>query len=90
MNKFQTEFMNAVKDIQKHCVAVALCEDHASKEEELNSVTSEIIYRIMELIDGYSEFSMGKLDIINTDTGEYLKKDPFIELHDAVAGFIKD
>ena len=90
MNSFQTKFMNALKDIQQLCVAFALCEKHASKEEELNSVTSEIIYRIMELIDGYSEFGIGRLDIINTETGESLKKDPFIELHDAVAGFIID
>ena len=90
MNSFQTEFMNAMKNIQQSCVAAALCKNNASKEEELNSVTYEIIYRIMELIDGYSEFGTGKLDIINTDTGESLKKDPFIELHDAVAGFIRD
>ena len=53
-------------------------------------MTSAIIYRIMELIDGYSEFSLGRLDIINTATGESLKKDPFIELHDAVAKYIED
>ncbi len=90
MNRFQTDFFKAIKNIRENCVTFALFEKHASKEEELNSVTSEIIYRIMELIDGYSEFSLGRLDIINTATGESLKKDPFIELHDAVAKYIED
>ncbi|MBP5432685.1 hypothetical protein [Ruminococcus sp.] len=90
MNSFQTEFMNAIKNIREKCVTVALCEKHTSKADELNSVTYELIFSIMELIDGYSEFGIGRLDIINTDTGESLKKDPFIELHDAVAGYITD
>ena len=52
-------------------------------------MTYELLFRKMELINGYDEFSIGKLDIINTDTWQSLKKAPFIELHDAVAGYIK-
>ena len=89
MNSFQTEFMNAIKNIREKCVTVALCEKHTSKADELNSVTYELLFRKMELINGYDEFSIGKLDIINTDTWQSLKKAPFIELHDAVAGYIK-
>jgi len=49
-----------------------------------------MIYDIMEMIDGYSTFTHDKLDIINTKTGQRLKDEPFIELHDAVCDFIAD
>ena len=48
-----------------------------------------MIYDIMEMIDGYSSFTSDKMDIINTKTGQCLKTEPFIELHDAVCDFIK-
>ena len=48
-----------------------------------------MIYDIMEMIDGYSSFTSDKMDIINTKTGQSLKTEPFIELHDAVCDFIK-
>ncbi len=33
--------------------------------------------------------SYNKHDIINTVTGEHLKENPFIELHDQTVGFLK-
>ena len=41
---------------------------------------------IMELIDGYSGYSTDQHDIINIVTGERLKENPFIELHDILDG----
>ena len=52
-------------------------------------VTHGMICDMMEMIDGYSSFTSDKLDIVNTKTGERLKQEPFIELHDAVCEFIK-
>ena len=43
----------------------------------------------MEMIDGYSEYSQDKHDIINTVTGEHLKEKPSIELHDQLDGIMK-
>ena len=45
---------------------------------------------IMELIDGYSSFCSDKFDIINTVTGERLKENPFVELHDILDGRMKN
>ena len=92
LNVFQIKFMNAVADIQKQCVADALYgkHDYTSREDELYALTSEVICRIMELIDGYGDLDMGKLDIICGKTGERLKENPFIELHDVVCDYIKE
>ena len=92
MNDFQNDFMKALGKIQKETVEIALVEktDFKSKEDELYSITSEMIYRILELMDGYSNYSIGNMDIINTVSGESLKEDPYIELHDAVTDFIRE
>lgn len=52
-------------------------------------VTYEFAVDIMELIDGYSGYSSDKHDLINTVTGERLKGNPFIELHDQLEGILK-
>ena len=92
MNDFQNEFLKALGEIQKETVEIALVEkaDFKSKEDELYSITSEMIYRILELMDGYGNYNIGKMDIMNTISGESLKDDPYIELHDAVADFIRE
>lgn len=92
LNVFQIQFMEAIADIQKQCVSDALYGKHdsASQEDEYYALTSEVIYRIMELIDGYRYFDVGKLDLICEKTGERLKENPFIELHDIVCDYIKE
>lgn len=93
LNAFQIQFMKSVADIQKQSVASALYgkQDRILREEELYALTSEVIYRMMELLDGYGNHSaMGKLDIICGKTGERLKEKPFIELHDVVCDYIKE
>ena len=91
LNTFQIRFMQAISDVQEWCVSYALYgkRDYASREEEAYALTSEVIYRIMELIDGYGRSDVGKLDIVCEETGESLKQNPFIELHDVVCDFIK-
>ena len=91
LNDFQIKFMNDIADVQKWCVVDALYgkHDYTSREDELYTLTSEVIYRIMELIDGYGDLDMGKLDVICEKTGEQLKENPFIELHDCVCDYIK-
>lgn len=91
MNSFQNDFLSAVKNIQEFCVSRALYNDtkYETKEEEYYSITSDVIYSIMELLDGYGDFRIGKIGIVNIDTGETIK-DPFIELHDKVTDYIKE
>lgn len=92
LNLFQTHFMKALADIQEQCVVGALYGKHnfSSREDELYALTSEVISRIMELMDGYGCIDVGKLDIICEKTGERLKDNPFIELHDVVGDYIKE
>lgn len=91
LNVFQIQFMKAVADIQESCVSGALGRKHdfPSRKEELYALTSEVIYRMMELIDGYGHLDVGKMDIICEKTGKRLKKDPFIELHDVIYDYLK-
>ena len=72
LNVFQIQFMKAITDIQEQCVIDALYgkHDYTSREEEMYAITSEAIYRIMELIDGYGHSNVGKLDIVCEKTGE--------------------
>ena len=94
LNAFQKKFMQAMVDVQEWCVGDALYGKHSysSREEELYAVTSEVIYRIMELIDGYGNngHDMGRLNVVCEKTGEKLKENPFIELHDVVCDYIKE
>lgn len=92
MNNFQKEFMEAMADIQEWAVTDSLYGKHHnfnSMEERLYEITAETICKIMELIDGYGNSSVGKLDVISKTTGENLKELPFIELHDVVCNYLK-
>ena len=42
----------------------------------------------MTMIDGYSGGN-NKLEVINIETGDKLKENPFIELHDSIRDYIK-
>ena len=64
------------------------CSDEHVKRM-LYDVTYEVITEIMGMIDGYSGYSGDKHDIVNTVTGEHLKDNPFIELHDQTEGFLR-
>ncbi|MDE7252758.1 MAG: hypothetical protein K2O32_07445 [Acetatifactor sp.] len=46
----------------------------------------------MELIDGYGNngHDMGRLNVVCEKTGEKLKENPFIELHDVVCDYLKE
>ncbi len=92
MNSFQCDFLKAIKDIQETCVDIAMCNntEYNSKEEALYSVTYDVIYRIMELLDGYGDDKVGRIDIVKSSTGESLKENPNIELHDKIVEYIKE
>lgn len=74
------------------CVVNSLNNDtySTSKEEKLYAVTSDVIYRIMELLDGYSDICRRKMDVTDLSSGESLKTEPRIELHDVVHEYIKE
>lgn len=84
LNQFQKEFMEMLAEIQDTCVQIALCQQKDCLEDMLYDVTADVIIAIMESIDGY-----GKLDFICKNTGQTLKENPSIELHDIVCEYIK-
>lgn len=92
LNNYQKNFFEHLAYIQEHCVQTALCnyKDSDNIENLLNIVTSDVIINIMEMIDGYSDFNSGKMDIIDCETGIRVKESPFIELHDCVGAFINE
>ena len=96
MNDYQKDFLQYIADMQETRVEITLGQHKLYEHEECDKIrellydaTHGMIYDIMEMIDGYSTFAEDKLDIINTRTGKCLKKEPFIELHDAVCEFIR-
>lgn len=90
LNRFQREFMETLADIQESCVQTALSQnDNQSLEDKYYNITSSIIIRIMENIDGYSNRNIGRLKVTCEKSGESLKDNPYIELHDVVCNFLK-
>lgn len=91
LNAFQKEFMEALADIQEWSVQLALNQKgNQSLEDKFYDITSETIYRIMELIDGYGNCNIGRLKVTCEKTGETLKDNPYIELHDVVVEYLKE
>lgn len=93
MNDMQKKFFKHLADIQYTCVESCLVQYKKYDDNEtramLYDITYEFAVRIMEMIDGYSAYSSDRHDIINTVTGEHLKENPFIELHDQLEGIMK-
>lgn len=92
MNELQKKFFEYLAVMQETAVDICMIQhkcDDASVESMLYDVTYEVITEIMEIIDGYSEFSRNKHDIVDMVTGERLKENPFIELHDWTDEFLR-
>lgn len=87
MTKQQILFFEELSYIQEYCVNVALCNSkkNVNDEERLKDVTGDVIYRIMELIDGYA-CELPKFKLVNTETGETLNDG--IELHDKCVEYL--
>lgn len=90
VNPLQDAFFTALASIQENCVQTALCQpgDWILKER-LYDVTAEVLVRVMELLDGYADAGIGTLQIVSKKTGQNLKEEPFLELHDAVCSYLK-
>ena len=43
----------------------------------------------MELIDGYGNYNIGRLKVICEKSGEELKNNPYVELHDVICDYLK-
>ena len=90
LNNFQREFLKTLADIQESCVQTALeQEDDEEMREKHYGITSELITRMMEVIDGYGNQAVGKLRLTCENSGESLKDTPYTELHDIVCDYLK-
>ena len=69
MDTEQEIFLKELGQIQDYCVNVSLCKknDYCDTKELLLDVTSEVIFRIMELIDGYGH-GLSKCELISSKT----------------------
>lgn len=85
----QIKFFKELGYIQEYCVNVALSKEkkYNTTEELLKDVTCEVIYRIMELLDGYGR-ELQRCSIVNTVTGESINEG--IELHDKCVEFLEN
>ena len=84
----QEMFFQHLKHIQELVVTNAMSEHKANDnlEEILFDASYESIYRVLELIDGYTSDSL-KLDLVDRETGQSLRKN--IELHDKCADYLR-
>ncbi len=91
LNEFQQNFMKALSDIQEICVQQVVLNqnDNQSLQDKYYDITSEVIIRIMEIIDGYDNYNIGRLKVICEKSGEELKNNPYIELHDMICDYLK-
>ena len=87
MTTEQTVFFNEIKNIQNTCINILLSNTikYEKVEDMLKDATYEVIYRIMELLDGYQNESL-KFEIINTKTGTIINES--IEMHDLCENFL--
>lgn len=90
LNEFQKKFMETLANIQKSCVQIALIQnDNKSLEDKYYEITSETIIKIMQTIDGYYNPNIGRLKVTCEKSGESLKDNPYIELHDMVCSYLR-
>lgn len=89
MTKEQITFFNQLAYIQEYSISVALSKEkkYCNTEELLKDVTYEVIYRIMELLDGYGG-ELQRCNIVNNVTGEVINEG--LELHDICVEFLED
>lgn len=88
MTDEQKIFFNELKAIQTVAVDVSLSKvnSYETTEDMLTDVTYEVIYRVMELLDGYRNEAI-KCKLVNTKTGNALNEN--IEMHDVCAEFLE-
>jgi hypothetical protein len=84
----QEMFFQRLNYIQELAVVTAISEnkkrDHL--EEILYSVTFDVLYGFLELIDGYATDAI-KVDLVDKETGMSMGKN--IELHDKCADYLR-
>lgn len=87
MTNQQDIFFKELAYIQEYCVNVRVGKEKSFSdiEELLKDVTFEVIYRIMELLDGYGG-ELPRCNIINSATCEVINEG--IELHDKCVDFL--
>ncbi len=90
-NAYQKDFFEKLSAIQEATVQIALSQYKPGDDMEdlLYEVTYDVLAELMTCIDGYGNFCTDKMDIVNMRTGKGLKQEPFIELHDVIADYLK-
>ncbi|MDT2745865.1 hypothetical protein [Vagococcus fluvialis] len=85
MKKEQLVFFSQLQEIQEQIIA---SKDNFQEDEIENAynLTYETIYKVLELIDGYTTDEI-KLDLIDKLSGNSIKSN--IQLHDQCALFLK-
>lgn len=90
-NAEQKKFLEQMAAIQECVVQTALSQYKPDDDIEdlLYEVTYDMLADVFTYIDGYGSACAERMDIINVQTGKGLKQDPFMELHDAIADYLK-
>lgn len=92
MNEAQKRFFTHLASIQEESVQMCLAKHNitdSTTEALLYEVTSSAITDILTMIDGYSNYSKDRHDLVNMVTGQKLKENPSIELHDQIEEYLK-
>ena len=79
------EWFDSLKKIQKETIGSKLCNYDKDIEYELTDFSYELVYRILELIDGYYNDN-GKY--LMEHNGKYINKS--IDLHNLSESFLLD
>lgn len=91
LKQSQEEFFRMLADFQEKSVYYALDEYNKfngkmSLEDVLFSAIYDVLYNLMENIDGYDDYHQ-KFNIVNKDTKQSIKGNT--ELHDTIANYLK-
>lgn len=87
MKREQIKFFEELQKIQERVVVSTEFLESKNNEKIAYEITYETIYRILELVDGYTTDEIS-LDIIDNKTKKSLKDN--IQLHDVCSNYLED
>lgn len=82
--------MKQLNTFQENCVLVALCQNWKySLGHKFYDITSDVMIQIIEFIDEYTNYDIGRIKVIFEKTDDILKENLYIELYDVICDYLK-
>lgn len=90
MTAYQVKWFQHLRAIQEESVQAAIARYRGGEAVEalLYAAAYEVLAHLMETLDGYTSFCGGRMDVVACQTGERLRGEEELELHDQLADYL--